>query len=58
VLAILCVGLSLALFALGGADQSGGFRLGTLSSSRPTTVMGLVLVTVVVSCAVVVGYDV
>jgi hypothetical protein len=39
-LATLCVTLSLALFALCGADPTGRFCLRTLSSSRPTTIMG------------------
>jgi hypothetical protein len=42
----------LTLFALGGADLTGGFCLSTLSSSRPTTIVGLVLDTVVVSHAI------
>jgi hypothetical protein len=32
----LCVALSLALFALGGADPTGGFCLRTLSIDRST----------------------
>jgi hypothetical protein len=34
-LATLCVALSLALFALGGSDPTGEFRLGTMSICRP-----------------------
>jgi hypothetical protein len=45
----LCVALSLALSALGGADPTGGFFLRTLSFNRPTVIMEPVLDTVVVS---------
>jgi hypothetical protein len=47
-LAILYVALSLALSALGGADPTGGFCLGTLSSRRPTVIVGPILDMVVV----------
>jgi hypothetical protein len=53
-LATLYVALSLALFALGGADSTGGFYLRTLSFGRPMIIMGPVLDTVVISRAVVV----
>jgi hypothetical protein len=39
-LVIPCVTLSLALFALGSADPSGGFCLRTWSCCRPTTILG------------------
>jgi hypothetical protein len=52
-LATLRVALSLALFALGGTDPAGGFCLRTLSYSRPTTIVGSILDTVVVSRVVV-----
>jgi hypothetical protein len=48
-LATLCVTFSLALFALGGTDPTGGFCLQSLIFSRPTTIMGLVLDMVAVS---------
>jgi hypothetical protein len=51
-LATLCVTLSLALFALGGADPTGGFSLRTLSFSRHTTIVGPILDTIVVFCAI------
>jgi hypothetical protein len=51
-LATLCVSLPLALFALGGADPTDGFCLSTLSSSRPTVIVGPVLDTVVVFRAI------
>jgi hypothetical protein len=38
-LATLCAALSLTLFALGGADLTGGFCLRTLSFGRPTTIV-------------------
>jgi hypothetical protein len=38
-LATLSVALSLALFALGGADPTNRFCLGTLSLGRPTTII-------------------
>jgi hypothetical protein len=41
--------LSLALFALGGADPAGEFCLGTLSFNRPTTIVGPILDIVVIS---------
>jgi hypothetical protein len=47
-LATLCVALSLALFALGGADPTGGFCLRNLSFSKPMAIMGPVLDTVVI----------
>jgi hypothetical protein len=47
-LATLCVSLSLALFAPGSADPTGGFSLRTLSYSRPTAIMGPILDTVVI----------
>jgi hypothetical protein len=40
------------LFALGGADPTGGFYLRTDSFSRPTTIMGLILDTVAIFHAV------
>jgi hypothetical protein len=52
-LATLCVALSLALFALGGADPTCVFCLRTLSYSRPMEIVGPVLDTVVVSHAIV-----
>jgi hypothetical protein len=52
-LATLCVALSLALFALGGSNLAVGFYLRTLSYSRPTTIVGLILDMVVVSRVVV-----
>jgi hypothetical protein len=52
-LAILCVTLSLALFALGGADSTGGFFLRTLSFASPLAVIGLVWDLIVVSRAVI-----
>jgi hypothetical protein len=51
-LATLYVALSLALFALGGADPTGGFCLRTVSFSRPMTITGSILDTVAVSHAV------
>jgi hypothetical protein len=48
-LATLCVALSLALFAQGSTDPTGGFYLQTLSYCRHTSIMGPVLDTVVVS---------
>jgi hypothetical protein len=48
-LATLCVTLSLALFALSGADPTGRLCLRTLSFSRPTAIMGPILDTVIVS---------
>jgi hypothetical protein len=47
--------LSLALFALGGDDMTGGFCLGTLSSSRPMAIEGPILDTVVITYAIIVG---
>jgi hypothetical protein len=38
-LATLCVALSLAMFALGGADPTGGLFLRTLSIGRPTAIV-------------------
>jgi hypothetical protein len=54
-LAILCVTLSLAMFALAGADLASGFCLRILSLGRPTPIMGPVLDMVVVSYVVVAG---
>jgi hypothetical protein len=51
-LATLSVALSIALFALAGADPTDRFCLRSWSFSRPTTIMGAVLDTVVVSHAV------
>jgi hypothetical protein len=51
-LATLCVALSLTLFALGGADPTGGFCLRNLSFSRHTIIVGATLDTVAVSHAV------
>jgi hypothetical protein len=48
-LATSCVDLSLALFALGGSNPSGGFRLQTLSIGRPTVIVWPILDTVVIS---------
>jgi hypothetical protein len=45
-LATLCVALSLALFAQGGADLADRFCLKTLSYSRPKVIMGPFLDTV------------
>jgi hypothetical protein len=50
-LATLCVVLSLTLFALSGADLTGGFCLRTLSFSRPTAIARTILHMVVVSHA-------
>jgi hypothetical protein len=52
-LATLCVALSLALFARGGADLTDGFCCQTLSYSECTTIMGHILDTITVSHAVV-----
>jgi hypothetical protein len=41
--------LYVALFALGGADSTGGFCLRTLSNSRPTTIVRHILDTVAIS---------
>jgi hypothetical protein len=54
-LATLCVTLSLALFALGDADSTGGFCLRTLRFGRPMTNVGPILDVVVIPRAVVVG---
>jgi hypothetical protein len=51
-LATLCVTLSLALFALGGADPTGRFCLRILSFVRPTTIVRPIFDTVVVSLGV------
>jgi hypothetical protein len=48
-LATYCITLSLSLFALGGADLTGGFCLSTLSYSRPTTIVRPILNMVVIS---------
>jgi hypothetical protein len=45
-LATLCVPLSLALFALAGANPTGAFCLQTLSFSRPTVIVRPILDTV------------
>jgi hypothetical protein len=45
----LCIALSLALFAVGGAIPIDGFCLRTMSDSRHTTIMGPILDMVVVS---------
>jgi hypothetical protein len=50
--ATFCVTLSLALFALGGADLTGRFYPQTLSISRPTTIMRPILDMVAISRAV------
>jgi hypothetical protein len=47
--AILCVALSLALFALGSADLTGRFCLRTLNFGRPMPIVGPILDIVVVS---------
>jgi hypothetical protein len=52
-LAIFCVAFSLALFALGSTDLVGGFCLRTMSYSRPMSIVGPVLDTTIVSCAIV-----
>jgi hypothetical protein len=49
ILATLCVASSLALVALGGSVPTGGFHLRTISIAGPSTIMGHVLDTVVVS---------
>jgi hypothetical protein len=51
-LATLCAGLSLTLFAQNRADPAGGFCLRTLSCSGPTVIVGPILDTVVISHAV------
>jgi hypothetical protein len=51
-LATVYVILSLALFALFGADSTGGFCLRTLSFSKPTAIVGLIFDMTVVSHAV------
>jgi hypothetical protein len=48
-LATVCVALSLALFALDGANSVGGFHLRTLSIGRPKPIMGPILDMVVIS---------
>jgi hypothetical protein len=48
-LATLCVALSLALFALGGSDPTGGFCLRTLSVAGPSIIVGPILDMVVIS---------
>jgi hypothetical protein len=48
-LATLCVASSFTLVALGGSVPTGGFHLGTLSVAGPSTIMGPILDTVVVS---------
>jgi hypothetical protein len=52
-LVTLCVDLSLALFALDGTGPTSGFCLRTLSYSRPTTIVGHILDTIVISHVVV-----
>jgi hypothetical protein len=47
--------LSLALFALGGADLTDGFCIGTLSFGRPMTIVGPVLDMIAISHVVEVG---
>jgi hypothetical protein len=42
-LATLCVALSLALFALGGANPAGGFYLRILSVGKPMLCVGIIL---------------
>jgi hypothetical protein len=54
-LATLCVVLSLALFALGGADPTSKFCLRTLSIAGPSIIMGPIWDTLVVSHAVIAG---
>jgi hypothetical protein len=54
-LATLCVALSLALFAMGGADPTGGFCLRTLSFAGPSAIMGPVWDMIVISYAVIAG---
>jgi hypothetical protein len=51
-LATLCVAFSLALFALGGTDLTGGFCLQTLRFIRPMVIVGPILDTVVIYCAI------
>jgi hypothetical protein len=51
-LVTLCVTSSLALFARGGASQTGAFCLRTMSYCRPTAIVGPIFDTVVVSCDV------
>jgi hypothetical protein len=46
---ILCVALSLPLFALDSTDPTSGFCLGNLSLGMPTTIVGSILDTVVIS---------
>jgi hypothetical protein len=48
-LATPCVTLSLALFTRGGSDLTSGLCLRTLSSCKPTTIMGPILDTFTVS---------
>jgi hypothetical protein len=45
----LCVASSLALFAMGGSDLTGGFHLGTLSVGGPLAIVGPILDTVVIT---------
>jgi hypothetical protein len=54
-LATLCAALSIALFALGGADTIGGFCLQTLSFGRPTVIMRPIWDTIVVPHVVIAG---
>jgi hypothetical protein len=51
-LAIICVTLSPALFALGSTNPTGSFYLRTLSFSRPMTIMGPILDMVSISHSV------
>jgi hypothetical protein len=50
-----CVALSLALFAMGGADPTGGFCLRTLSFAGPSAIMGPVWDMIVISYAIIAG---
>jgi hypothetical protein len=54
-LATLCLALSLALFALGGADLTSAVCLRALSFGKSTAIVGPVLDTVVISHDVIVG---
>jgi hypothetical protein len=44
--------MSITLFTMGNANLAGGFYLRTLSSSRPTSIVGPILDMVVVSYAI------
>jgi hypothetical protein len=52
-LATLCVALSLALFALGGADPTGEFCLRTLGFVGPSAIMSPIFYMIAVSHAVI-----